>query len=179
MDSGAKPKRMPNEHLLVTANLRLRATRSYDVDNFVTLLTDAEVMKYIGVEQGRLPSRQEVVQIVSLAVDAWENRGYGRWSIFERDTGCFVGFCGFRCEKGNPELISVVHERFWGSGYAGEASSAAIDYGFASLGFTKIVANTRPTNIKARSLIDRLGFEFKGVIDFHGVEGASFELLKA
>ena len=178
MDSGASLKRISNEHLLETENLRLRATRSYDVDNFVTLLSDAEVMKYIGVQQGKLPTRDEVESIVNFAVEAWDKRGYGRWSIFERESGCFVGFTGFRSEQGVPELISVVHERFWGNGYACEAGRVAIDYAFASLGFSKITANTRPANTRAGALLERLGFAFQGIIDFHGVEGASYELLR-
>lgn len=166
----------PGERPLLTPSLRLRAICADDVDHYVSLLTNAEVMKFIGVDQGKLPTSEEIKEIVLGAVAAWKKRGYGRWSIFERASGEFVGFTGFRCEAGVPELISVVHERFWGNGYAYEAGRVCIDHAFATLGFNKVIAVSRPANTRARTLIERLGFEFEGIIDFHGVEGAAYRL---
>lgn len=165
-------------HEIVTDKLRLRAIEPGDVEHYFRLLTDPEVMKYIGVQQGRILSREEVVNIVDIAVDAWKTRGYARWSVFERATDEFVGFAGFRCEEGMPELLVVVHEKFWGSGYAGKACRACLDYAFENLGFETVFAVSRPENDRARGMLERLGFRFDAIIDFHGVEGAAYRLMK-
>jgi len=163
-------------HQLATARLQLRPADAGDFDYYHDLMTDPEVMKYIGIEQGKIPTNDEIRTIVSGAVTAWNIRGFGRWSVFDRETNDFVGFCGFRAEGGVPELITVVHERFWGEGYAREAARAVLDYGFSELGFKVVCAFTRPAHERARLLLDKLGAEFLGYVDFHGVEGAAYRI---
>src|SRR4051812_6114727 len=102
------------DHVIETERLSMRITRSEDLEDFRTLMSDPEVMKYVGLEQGKIPSDEEVRTIVQGAVTAWKTRGYGRWSVFDRETREFAGFCGFRCEGGVPELLSMFHERYWG-----------------------------------------------------------------
>jgi RimJ/RimL family protein N-acetyltransferase len=114
--------------------------------------------------------------IVEGAVTAWKTRGYGRWSVFDRETGEFAGFCGFRCEGGVPELLSVFHERFWGFGYTREAAQAALNYGFEKLGFSVVCSFARPQNRRARALLRKLGAEFIGYVDFYGVKGAAYRI---
>jgi ribosomal-protein-alanine N-acetyltransferase len=163
-------------HLLTTNRLVLRVIESSDLDNYVDLMTDPAVMKFIGLEPGKLPTRDDIATIVDLAVDAWTDRGYGRWSVFDRVTDEFAGFAGFRCEEGVPELMVVVHERFWGNGYASEAAEAVLNYGFSELGFDEVCSFTRPTNNRARTLLDKLGAEFLGLTDYHNIEGAAYRL---
>lgn len=157
----------------------MRAVELRDADDYVGLLTDPEVMRYVGVQAGRIPTLDEIHGIVEGAVAGWKDRGWGRWSIFEQATGEFVGFTGFRSEEETPELISVVHERFWGKGYAYEGSRRCIDYGFDTLGFRKVLAVCRPANTRARTMVERLGGKLHGIEDFHGVEGAKYFMEKA
>lgn len=163
-------------HLLLTDRLLLRIVEASDFAHYRGLMTDPAVMKYIGVEEGKIPPDDEIRTVVDGAVTAWQTRGYGRWSVFDRETNEFVGFAGFRCEGGVPELIEIVHERYWGNGYASEAAQAVLDHGFAELGFSVVCAFTRPANERARSLLDKLGAEFLGNVDFHGVEGAAYRI---
>jgi len=166
-----------SDHRIECERLTLRVVALSDYEYFSGLLTDPVVMRYIGVEAGRIPSANEVKAHVQRAVGVWRTRGYGRWSAFDRETGDFVGFSGFRCEDGMPELVSIVHERYWGNGYATEAAAAVIDYGFKHLSFTEVCAYVRPENERARALLDRLGAEYIGIVDFHGVEGAAYSIL--
>lgn len=172
--SAVQLTRSTDEHSLETTNLTMRAIEAGDVEDYVDLLTCPEVMKYVGVDAGAIPTMREITALVEGAVEGWKERGWGRWSIFENVSGEFVGFTGFRSEQGTPELISVVHERFWGKGYAFESSRRCIDYGFGDLGFSEIFAVSRPANARARSMVERLGGKLQGIIDFHGVEGAKY-----
>jgi len=166
------------DHIILTENLVLRPVEDVDAAEYATLLGDVNVMRYVGLEEGQVLSFDESVGIVAGAVKAWDTRGWGRWSIFDARTGEFIGFCGYRMEDGSPELISIVHERFWGTGVAHEANGACVAYGFTQLGFSEIISFTRPQNARARGLLAKLGAEFRGLIDFHGVEGAAYRLLR-
>jgi RimJ/RimL family protein N-acetyltransferase len=45
----------------------------------------------------------------------------------------------------------------WGFGYAAEASRAAVDDGFARLGFDEIIAFTADTNLRSQAVMGRAG----------------------
>lgn len=167
------------DHIILTENLLLRPVQETDAAEYAGLLGDVNVMRYVGLDEGQVLSYEESQAVVTGAVNAWKARGWGRWSIFDASTGEFIGFCGYRMEDGLPELISIVHERYWGTGAAHEANRECIRYGFAQLGFTGILSFTRPQNARARGLLRKLGAEYQGNIDFHGVEGAAYRLLPA
>ena len=165
-----------SDHRLTTDRLELRVVSMDDFDHYFHLMSDPGVMKYIGVEAGKLFTTEEITSLLDGAVTAWRTRGYGRWSVFDRETNEFVGFVGFRCEGGVPEFIVLVHERYWGNGYATEAAHGALDYGFTSLGFKVVCAFTRPANRRARTLLKRVGAEFVGEVNFHGVNGSAYRI---
>jgi RimJ/RimL family protein N-acetyltransferase len=168
-------ERWDQEHWLRTERLFLRPVRNADVDDYAMLLADPQVMHFVGLDQGHLLSREESIGIVWSAIETWQKHGFGRWSVFDR-SGAFVGFCGFRAEECKPDFICLIHARYWGVGVAAEAADAVIEYGFASLGFSEIKSYCRPGNVRARRLLEKLGAQFVGVIDFHGVDGAEYRL---
>ena len=165
-----------HDHQIRTARLSLRQVNESDLINFVELFSDSAVMRFIGIEAGYIPSYKEIEKMHSGAVQGWKTRGYGRWSMFDAETEEFVGFCGFRSEQEKPELICALHEKFWGLGLAAEASGACLSYGYESLGFTEVKAFTRPNNLRARKVLDKLNAEFLNYVKFHGVEGAAYQL---
>jgi len=162
-----------------TPRLILRPISETDLADYIKLLSNPEVMRFIGLAQGRTFSEEEVLSLIHGAMRVWRERGYGRWSMFERATGEFVGFAGFRSEQDVPELLTIVHEKFWRTGYAFEGCKAALDYGFRVFKFDEICSFTRPANHKARGLLDKLGCEFLGIIDFHGVDAAAYRIQPA
>ena len=155
----------------------MRPVRLADADEYAEMMGDPDVMRFVGLTAGQVLTSSETRELVTGAVETWRQRGYGRWSIFSARTGEFVGFCGFRCEDGKPEFIEMIRTKFWGSGFAGEAARACLDYGFGELGFDEVRSFCRPLNTRARTLMDRLGAEFLGLIDFRGVEGAAYRML--
>jgi len=170
-----RDERPEQDHWLRTERLFLRPVRTADVDDYAMLLADPQVMHFVGVDQGHLLSFEESRGIVWSAIETWQKHGFGRWSVFDR-SGAFVGFCGYRAEECKPEFICLIHAQYWGVGVATEAADAVIEYGFGSLGFREIKSFCRPKNVRARRLLERLGAQFMGVIDFHGVDGAEYRL---
>jgi len=165
------------EHRMQTERLNLRPIRESDLIEYIELFSDPAVMRYIGKEAGIIPSFEEIGKLHKGAIQAWKTRGYGRWSLFDRKTLEFIGFCGFRSEQGIPELLCAIHEKYWSKEIAEEAAKECLNYGFKVLGFTEAKAFTRPENTRARKALDKLGAEFLGFVDYHGVEGAAYQLL--
>ena len=161
-------------HRLTTKRLDLVPISSADLEFYIELFADPAVMKLVGLKAGETLGIDETKALVEGAVNAWNTRGYGRWSIFDRETGEFIGFCGFRSEQGVPELICVMHERFWGRRLAAEAAKACLEHGFSKLGFTRVKAFCRPMHSRARKALEKLDAQFLDYMDFHGVEGAEY-----
>ena len=166
------------DHQIHTLRLYMRPVNESDLNDFIAIFSDPAVVRFIGIEAGDIPSNQEIEQLLNGAVNAWVTRGYGRWSMFDCKTDEFIGFCGFRSEHGVPELICMMHERFWGQGIAAEAAAACLNYGYQSLGFTTVKAYTRPAHSRARRVLKKLDAEFVGYTSFHGVSGASYSLVQ-
>ena len=91
-------------------------------------------------------------------IDFWQVRGYGTWSVFERDTGDFLGIAGLM-ERPDGRGIAV---RFalWpacrGRGIAREAARAALDFGHAA-GLRRIIGVARESNQASRAVLSDIG----------------------
>lgn len=91
-------------------------------------------------------------------MDFWQVRGYGTWSVFERETGEFLGIAGLM-ERPDGRGVAV---RFalWpacrGKGYAREAARAALDFGHAA-GLPRIIGVARDSNHASRAVLGDIG----------------------
>ena len=56
------------------------------------------------------------------------------------------------------EFTIALGRSYWSRGYATEAATAIIDLGFRSLRLTRIVASVTTSNVRAQTLLRRLGF---------------------
>ena len=60
----------------------------------------------------------------------------------------------------------------WGRGVATEAAGALVRHGLGALGLPRLVAVTYPDNHASQRVLDKLGFERRGLIDYKGVRTA-------
>lgn len=83
-------------------------------------------------------------------------------AIVLAETGELIGNAGIRCATpGNPEAelgyeLSPAH---WGHGYATEAATALVEFGFGDLGLERIRANCNAENAASIRVLEKLGFE--------------------
>ena len=92
----------------------------------------------------------------------WDERGFGRWAVEERDTGRFVGHAGLgvhRLWPTDPELGWGVDPDLWGRGYATEAATAALDHWLTSFAFPRFVSIVHPENAASIRVAEKLGEE--------------------
>src|SRR5262249_40072607 len=65
--------------------------------------------------------------------------------------------CRFRHFTPCTEISWRLAAEFWGHGYATEAATAALKFGFETVGLSEIVAFAGPANLRSRRVMDRIG----------------------
>lgn len=83
------------------------------------------------------------------------------WGIIDNSKTSIVGTCGYYRGFNNKtgELGCVLLEQFRGQGYMTKAMLLAMDFGLHKMGLEIITAITSKENLKARQLIESLGFQ--------------------
>ena len=87
------------------------------------------------------------------------------WAIIDRESRRMIGTCGFtriNVENRSGEIGYVLNPEFWGRGYAIEAASLVLEFGFEKLGLHRIEARFMQGNERSLGLMRRLGMSFEG-----------------
>lgn len=170
---------MPSLPEIGAARLRLRAWREEDRPAFAALNADPRVMEHL---HGLL-SRRESDALVDRIEAHFGLHGFGLWAVELRDAACFAGFVGLSVPRFEAHFTPCVevgwriaHEH-WGQGFATEAATAALAFGFERLGLEEIVSFTVPANLRSRGVMDRIGMTHEPADDFdHPMFDASHRL---
>jgi RimJ/RimL family protein N-acetyltransferase len=153
---------------LETERLTLRSFREDDVRALHELSQDPEVVRYVG--DRRAPTHQEAWRAVAGWLGHWAMRGYGQWAIEERSSGHFVGRAGIinPVDWPGPEVGYLLGRAYWGRGYATEAASAAMNWGFEQFGFPDLLSLIDPDNAASIAVATRLGETPRGETELWG-----------
>ena len=143
-----------------TERLILRPQRAEDLDGWVELMGDAEAAQYIGGVQERSAAWRGMAGMAG----SWMLKGFGMFSLIEKQSGRWVGRVGPWQPEGWPgtEVGWGVVRSAWGRGYATEAAVAAIDWAFDNLGWTDVIHCIDPANTPSQKLAERLGSTNRG-----------------
>jgi len=154
--------------ILQTSRLRLRPFTEADVAALHALMQDQDVMRYVG--DRRVPTLQEAWRAVAGWIGHWALRGYGMWAIEERASGDVVGRAGLinPADWPGPEVGYLLGRAWWGRGYATEAARAALDWGFATVGFDRLISLIDPDNEASIAVAGRLGETLDGETELWG-----------
>lgn len=149
-----------------TERLFLLKMTEEDIDSVYLMRSDKDVMHYIREPQ----NRQEAEGWVILVSLKWETEKIGFCSVFLKETGEFIGWCGLwrLKETGEIEVGYALRKEFWGRGLAVEASEAFLEYGFTELSLPKIVACANPDNKGSRRVMEKLGMTFDHIGEYYG-----------
>ena len=146
--------------MIETERLILRQWREADREAYAALNADPEVMAHFPAALTRAQSDAAIDrQMTAIPRD-----GYGNWALERRADGALLGHVGLNATTpdlpfgGAPEIGWRLARHAWGSGYASEAASAALTYGFARLGLAEIVSfTTTTTNAASEAVMKRIG----------------------
>jgi RimJ/RimL family protein N-acetyltransferase len=145
--------------LLRTERLLLRKPTLDDVEDAARLLSDPEVMRFLG---GEPVPPDAVANVVRRWADDWETYPAGKF-IVEMD-GAMIGRVGLNffdttawerstAEDAQPELGWALAREHWGKGYATEAAAAVRDW----FGADRLISLIAPGNLRSQRVAARLG----------------------
>jgi RimJ/RimL family protein N-acetyltransferase len=141
---------------LVTERLRLRPLGAGDVDDLVALHAEPEVERFMGPL-----GREQAIARLELAEREWNEREHGLMAILDREDGRFIGRAGLKYWPHFDEIEVgwVLHPDSWGNGYATEAGSACLSWGFRDFAVDYITAMIQPENARSLAVASRLGLQ--------------------
>ncbi len=153
---------------LTSPRLVLRAWEDADRQPFAEMSSDPDVMKYLLP----LPTRQ--------ASDAWIDRqmshlathGFCFWAVASKPSGEFMGAVGLLRVGYEAHFTPAVEvgwriaRRYWGQGYAPEASHVALRFGFEDQQLPEIIAHAGAGNDASRVVMAKLGMSRDPADDF-------------
>jgi RimJ/RimL family protein N-acetyltransferase len=128
---------------------------------------DPEVMRYIG--GGEVFGRERADERFDRAIAQWQQLGFGRRAVIERQGGAWLGFTSL--SHVGPEAIEVPADEIeigwwivrdaWGRGYASEAGAATRDEAFARIGLDRIIARTQRGNAASVRVAGKIGLQLE------------------
>ena len=141
-----------------TPRLLLRAFADDDLDDWAAIVADPEVQRYTG----GVMSRIEAWLRMAAYHGHWVLSGYGQWAVVDRATSRVVGRAGLWFPPGWPELEVgwTLAREVWGRGYATEAGRAAVAWGRAEVGLTRVASVIDPQNARSIAVAERPGMTF-------------------
>lgn len=151
---------------ILTERLLLRPVTMDDLPAYEAVFGDPLVMRYIS--NGATRSREDLIPRILRMIDTQDRLGMSLWAVERRDTGEVIGDCGLiPIAHRGPEIevgyrLARAH---WGMGFATEAASAALRYGFDECDLDRIIAVTEPGNAASRRVLTKIGMMHLGQTD--------------
>jgi RimJ/RimL family protein N-acetyltransferase len=142
--------------IIETERLLLRMPTADDFDGYLEMWTDPRVAEPMGGKPG---TRFSTWQALAAQIGHWQMRGFGLYTVIEKQTGKFVGRVGPWCPEGWPglEVGWTLLYAMWGNGYATEAAEACVGDVFASRNDERIISLILPTNQRSIAVAERIG----------------------
>jgi RimJ/RimL family protein N-acetyltransferase len=146
---------------LETGRLILRQWKRSDYAPYAALNADRVVMAFFTSTF----TRRESNVMVSYLHGLISRRGWGVWAVERKSDGAFIGSVGLHVPRTRLPFSPCVEvgwrlaQAYWGQGYATEAASASLRFGFEVLDLPEIVAFTPLLNTRSVAVMQRLGMK--------------------
>ena len=154
-----------NEPLIIleTKRLLLRRLLPTDFDDLVVLYSDPEVRRYF--PEGTL-TREETQEELEWFLNGHpKHPELGLWATIHKQTGRFIGRCGLLPwtidGQYEVEVAYMIAKEFWRQGLGTEAAQGILDYGFDTLGLSRLICLIDHDNIASQKVATHIGMAFE------------------
>jgi ribosomal-protein-alanine N-acetyltransferase len=166
--------------VLETERLLMREWRESDLDCYMALSEDVGYNCFTHPGRFSVRNAGQAKQKIRERINLFDERKLGKFPIFLKHTGEFIGTCGIAPFdfNGQPEVelgyrLCLNH---WGRGYATEAAIAALRYGFADLRLNRILAFALPQNSASLRVLEKLGAVYLQDFAYAGLTHRLFDV---
>lgn len=145
--------------ILHTERLRLAEFHPGEAAFMYRLNLDPEVIRYTG--DPPFESEAEAHRFLEDYQDVYRAQGFGRWSVWRQPENDYIGWCGLkRNEEGLIDIGFRFFREHWNRGYATEAASACLTYGFQDLDMDEIIGRAHTENKASIRVLEKIGMRF-------------------
>ena len=146
--------------ILETKRLILREMSTADAEDMLRLYSNPQVQKYTG--ENVITVLGGIHAKIKEKTDEYEHHGFGRWVTLLKDGLQFVGWAGLSYLPEFDEIDFGYRflPKYWGNGFATEASHAILAYGFDKLNLNRIIAIAMKENKASIRVMEKVGMEF-------------------
>jgi [ribosomal protein S5]-alanine N-acetyltransferase len=144
-----------------TERLRVRQFTADDAYEFFLMNGDEEVVRYIRPVKTRAECDVFLQEIIKYSE---EHPLFGRWAVYEKNSGHFVGsFAAIPIKDTEKmQLGYALLREMRGKGYATELTKKGIQYFFENTDYTVVHAQTESGNSASAKVLLRCGFTESG-----------------
>ena len=150
--------------VLETDRLLLREMKLSDAEKLYEMDCNPNVHKYLWNKP--ITSIEEVYKYIEMVREQYVKNEIGRFVVIEKESNELTGWAGL---KYNTEMVNNkvnfydigyrLNEKFWGKGYASEASFAWLDYGFNVMKINVMQAAAHADNIGSNKILKKIGLK--------------------
>lgn len=152
--------------MLETERLLLRPLEFSDAEDLFAMDKNPAVHQYLW--QKPSVAIEESIKVIEYVNRQYEANNIGRFATVLKETGEFIGWTGIKfvddhIENGNTNFFDYgyrLNEKFWGKGYATEATRLWLDYGLNQMNIEKIHAYTHSENGASNTVLGKTGMKF-------------------
>lgn len=166
--------------LIDTPRLQMRQFIETDANAVLEFNRHPDVTRFTG-DAGVVNNMSEAENVIKNVWQAeYQQYGYGRYALIHKKDNKVIGFCGFKylTDFGMPDLGYRMLPEYWRQGLGYECASAALDYGFKTLGFSKVFAMADVNNAGSHAILQKLKFDCLGPSHYHGHDVLTYEKLR-
>ena len=150
--------------ILETDRLILRELKSSDAEAFFAMDQNPKVHQYLWNKP--VQKIEETIEVITFVRQQYVDNGIGRFAIILKQTNEFIGWAGlkYNTEEVNHKINFYdigyrLDEKFWGKGYASEASFAWLKYAFETMNIKTIEAAAHAENVASNRILQKMGMQ--------------------
>jgi [ribosomal protein S5]-alanine N-acetyltransferase len=162
-----------------TPRLILREFMRSDLQTLAPILVDPLVMKFSTLG---LYSTSQTEKAIDNFIDSYKQFGFGFWAVTLKERDLLIGYCGLAIDRidgrDEPEIGYRLDSKFWDKGFATEAASASIQYGFNRIELPYILGAAQRKNVASIRVLQKLGMTFDRETIFREVPMDVYKIVK-
>lgn len=141
-----------NSSLFKTERLEIRKLVLADLDHFIDLQSNPNVMQFVGAPaMSKDECEADLIKVISLY--AKSEKGFCIWGVYLNEE--LVGTCAIIQQDNANEIGYRLREKFWKQGFGGELTEGLIKYAFDDLQLNDLWAEADVSNIGSVKLLEK------------------------
>ncbi len=132
-----------------------------DKADFISLFTDAAVMKHVG--DGVL-TREQAEAFWQKLFEKLYPQNYKIWAVFAKENSRYVGHAGIYprpTRKEDWEFVYFLNQKSWEKGYATEIAQRIIEFAFEELSLCEVCATVDDDYSASIRVLEKAGMKFE------------------